>query len=78
MRTGKKKTFTRKKAKNSRVAKSLHFIRLQNYFYFDANLLNLQMRPIFKILHMYMCSVCSPLVLEDLTQSRYRMIWETV
>lgn len=32
-----------KKAKNSRVAKLLHFIKLQNYFYFDVNLLNLQM-----------------------------------
>lgn len=78
MRTGKKKDIYKKKGQNSRVAKSLHFIRLQNYFYFDANLLNLQMWPIFKILHMYMCSVCSPLVLEALTQSRYRMIWETV
>lgn len=25
-----------------------------------------------------MCSVCSPLVLEDLTHIMYRMIWKTV
>lgn len=39
----KKKTFTRKKGQNSRVAKVLHFIKFQNYFYFAVNLLNLQM-----------------------------------
>lgn len=39
----KKKDISKKKGQNSRVAKLLHFIKFQNYFYFEANLLNLQM-----------------------------------
>lgn len=47
----------------------------QNLFIFDVNLLNLQMYY-FQILHIYMCGVCSPPVLGDLTQIMHRMIWE--
>lgn len=39
----KEKTFTRKKAENFRVARLPHFIKFESYFYFDVNLLNLQM-----------------------------------
>lgn len=46
MRTKKekrKKTY-KKKAHNSTVVKSLHFIKFQNRFNFAVNLLNLQMQ----------------------------------
>lgn len=40
----------------------------QNLLNFDVNLLNLQMYY-FQIFHIYMCGVCSPPVLGDLTQN---------
>lgn len=69
------KSAPQEKAKNSWEPQWLHFINFQNLFYFDVNLLNLQMYY-FQILHIYMCGVCSPPVLGGLTQIMHRMIWK--
>lgn len=73
----KEKVHHRKKAKSSWEPQWLCFINFQNLFYFDVNLLNLQMYY-FQILHIYMCGVCSPPVLGDLTQTMHRVIWKLI
>lgn len=71
---GKENVHHRKKAKNSWEPQQFHFI-IKICLSLIVNLLNLQMYY-FQILHIYMCGVCSPPVLGDLTQIMHRMIRE--